>query len=419
MTNPTNDTDPSNQITRPSAPDERTVPLGPYERGASVAEFTQLAQVSAAKQQSAVVQSTPPQPNPKPQAVRKPTPPDWRWMFIAIAVALAASVFLSIGALILVPILSGNLNPVAPTATLVPVVAQESSPTPNPTSTPQFATWDGQQRFTILMMGLDKRPDEKGTAFRTDSMIIVSIDPHTHSIGVLSVPRDLYVSMPPDKAIGSYGYQRINSAYTIGELVKPGYGPQLAVEAVQYNLGIRINSYLVYDFNAVIGAIDAIGGVDIDVAQPIDDPYYPNMYYGYDPLHIPAGHIHMDGALALKYARTRHETDDLDRARRQQQVMMAVRAKVLDLNMLPTLIGRAPGLLNQYGNNIRSGLQLDQMIGLALYAKDVPKTNIHQGVIDWSYVQSITWQGADVLIPERAKIGALLIQIFGPNYTKD
>lgn len=333
------------------------------------------------------------------------------------AVAIVGSIFLSIFVLLLVPLISQGINGHVPTTPLAATPSAE--PTSPPTSTPGVAAWNGHTRFTLLLMGLDKRPGDTGTAFRTDSMILASIDPVSRTIGMLSIPRDLYVTMPQDPVVGSYGLQRVNSAYTIGELVKPGYGPQLAMETVQYNLGIRVDSYVVYDFTSVISAIDAVGGVDIDVPAAINDPAYPNMYYGYDPLHIPAGHIHMDGALALKYARTRHDSDDLDRARRQQQVIMAVRTKVLNLNMLPPLINQAPQLWHQFGDGVRTGLSLDQVASLALYVKDIPKENIHQGVIDWSYVTSVAWNGADVLIPERARIGGLLSQIFGSNYNRN
>jgi polyisoprenyl-teichoic acid--peptidoglycan teichoic acid transferase len=301
-----------------------------------------------------------------------------------------------------------------------------SAETPMPTFMSATATigieiepWDGTERFTILLMGLDKRPGERGTAFRTDSMILVSIDPTTKSIGMLSIPRDLYIELPPDTIVtNSYGLQRVNSAYVIGELVQPGYGPKLAMQTVQYNLGMRIHDYIVFDFSTVIDVIDTVGGVDIDVAFTINDPQYPNMYYGYEPLYIPAGRTHMDGQLALKYARSRHQTSDFDRAKRQQQVITALRDKVLDLNMLPELLVNAPGLWNRLSVNVKTGLTLDQLLRLAVYVKDIPKENIHQGVLDTNYVTPTMWNGAAVLVPNRTSIGPLLVQIFGANYNQ-
>jgi polyisoprenyl-teichoic acid--peptidoglycan teichoic acid transferase len=291
-------------------------------------------------------------------------------------------------------------------------------PMPTPTVGLQLAPWNGKERFTILLLGLDKRPRDTGTAFRTDSMILLSLDPATGSLGMLSVPRDLYVEIPADTVVGSYyGLQRVNTGYYLGEIARPGYGPRLAVQTVQYNLGIRIHDYIVYDFEAVIALIDAVGGIDILVEKAIYDAEYPDMYGGYEPpLSIKAGQQHMDGALALKYARTRHGSSDIERARRQQQVILALRDRVLQQDLIPTLLLNAPALWAKLGNNLRSGLSLEQLLQLALYAKDINPQNVRKGVIDYRYVQDAMWNGQAVLVPNRAAIGGLLSEVFGPNY---
>lgn len=274
--------------------------------------------------------------------------------------------------------------------------------------------WDGESRFTVLLMGLDRRPNETGLAYRTDTMILVSIDPETDSVGILSIPRDLYVEVP------GYGQlQRVNSPMVLGELQQPGYGPQLAMQTVQYNLGIRVHDYIAADFRAVITFIDVIGGIDVEVKRTINDPQYPNMWYGYDPFYITAGQHHLNGDMALKYARTRHDSSDFERAERQQQVLFAVRERILDLNMLPTLITQAPSMLANLRDNVHTGLTLDQMIQLAWYLKDIPAENIHTGVISREYVMGyMTPQGASVLIPNRSKLGELMVSVFGQNYSE-
>lgn len=291
---------------------------------------------------------------------------------------------------------------------------------PQPTATPGLLIepWQGKERFTVLMLGLDKRPNDRGTAFRTDSMILVSIDPTLRKIGMLSIPRDLYVEIPPNTVVGqSYGLQRINTAYFLGETAQPGAGPMLAMQTVQYNLGIRVHDYIVYDFEAVMAAIDAIGGVDITVEREIIDREYPALTCcAYDPLYIQAGRQTMNGELALKYARSRHGTSDFDRARRQQQVIQAMREKILNLELLPGLIAQAPTLWSQFSRHVQSGLSLEQWLQLALYAKDIPAANITQGVIDSQYTQSAWVNGAAVLSPNRAAIGTLLVEVFGINY---
>lgn len=306
--------------------------------------------------------------------------------------------------------------------------AQLATPTltlatfPPATTPPELLiqAWNGVERFNVLLLGLDKRPNDGGTAFRTDSMILISLDPATRSIGVLSIPRDLYVEIPRDTVVGqSYGFQRINTAYFLGERVQEGYGALLAMQAVQYNLGVRVHDYVVFDFQAVINLIDAIGGIEIDVAREIIDREYPDMYTnGYDPLYIAAGRQWMNGDLALKYARSRHGSSDFDRARRQQQVISAVRERILRFEMLPELIVRAPNLWSGLSGHVRSGLALEQWIQLAVYAKDISSENIRYGVIDGRYVQPMMWNGMSVLSPNRAVIGSLLLEVFGANYNQ-
>ena len=277
-----------------------------------------------------------------------------------------------------------------------------------------LAPWDGQSRFTILAMGLDRRPGETGLAYRTDTMMLISIDPNSDTIGILSVPRDLYVEVP-----GYNQLQRVNSPMVLGELQQPGYGPRLAMQTVQYNLGIRVHEYIAVDFNAVITVVDAIGGIDIDVPYDVIDYQMPDLYYGYDPLIVRAGLQHMNGYTALRYARTRHGDSDFQRAERQQQVINAIRDQVMNFNMLPQLIINAPGMLSQLSENVYTGLTVDQMIQLALYVKDIPSANIRTGVIDGRYIMPYTTpQGASVLVPNRSMLGELLIEVFGANYSQ-
>jgi polyisoprenyl-teichoic acid--peptidoglycan teichoic acid transferase len=274
--------------------------------------------------------------------------------------------------------------------------------------------WDGESRFTILMMGLDRRPGESGLAYRTDTMMVVSMDPATDSIGILSIPRDLYVPVP-----GYNEYQRINSAMVLGELQRAGNGPTLAMQTVQSNLGIRINDYVAVDFQAFINFVDTIGGIEITTNYTINDPAYPNMYYGFDPFYLPAGTHQLDGATALKYARTRHGSSDFQRALRQQEVLYAIRDKVLQPGVLAQLIIQSPTLYEQFEEDISTGLMLDQMIQLTLYLKDIPTENISTGVIDQRYISNYTTQsGSQVLIPNRYALGPLLTEVFGETYNE-
>jgi LCP family protein required for cell wall assembly len=245
-------------------------------------------------------------------------------------------------------------------------------------------------------------------------MMIVSLDPATNSIGVLSLPRDLYVQIP-----GYSELQRINSPMVFGETYRAGSGPTLLMQTVQLNMGMRINDYMLVDFDAVITLVDVLGGVDVEIDYTINDATYPNMYYGYDPFYLPAGKHHLNGYNALRFARTRHGASDIQRAERQQQVIYSIRDKVLRADMIPQLLFRAPEIWQNLSDNLYTGLSLEQIIQLGLYVKDVPSENIRMGVMNYQYLRSYeTDSGAQVLIPNRASLGTLMTELFGATYNQ-
>ncbi len=274
--------------------------------------------------------------------------------------------------------------------------------------------WDSESRVTLLLMGLDRRPGEGGLAYRTDTMMLVSYDPLANSLGILSIPRDLYVAVPGYSAL-----QRVNTPMVLGELQQTGFGPELAMQTIQYNLGIRVQEFVVVDFNAFITLVDVLGGVEIDIPYPIYDYEYPDMNYGFDPLIIESGRQTLDGINALKYARTRHNDSDFERARRQQAVLIAMRDHVLNLELLPNLIVQSPTLLATLSDDIYTSLSLDEMIQLALLLPDVPSENIRTGVIDANYITDfVTEDGAAVLVPIRERLAGLMADVFGADYSQ-
>ncbi len=330
----------------------------------------------------------------------------WTWLVIGGAI-------IGVIAVISLIVLSGNNSgPATPLPTATRVFSTGNGPA-TIIPMPVIQAWDGKQRFTVLVMGIDKRPGESGTGFRTDTMILLSIDPSTKSIGMLSIPRDLYVPIP-----GQSDMQRINFAYVLGELDRPGGGPILAMQTVQYNFGIPVSHYVVVSFEAVIGLVDAIGGIDLDVPQAIDDPEYPDMNYGFDPLRIPAGLVHMNGQLALKYARTRHQGTDYDRANRQQQVILAIRKKVLKPDLLPQLVGQAPAIWSTVSKGLITDLTLDQALSIGWYLKDIPADSIHRATLEDKYIQAVQYNGDSVMTPNRNLLSQLMSQVFGPNYSR-
>jgi anionic cell wall polymer biosynthesis LytR-Cps2A-Psr (LCP) family protein len=139
------------------------------------------------------------------------------------------------------------------------------------------------------------------------------------------------------------------------------------------------------------------------------------MDYGFDPLYIPAGTQHMVGALALKYARTRHQDSDFGRAQRQQQVVLAVRDKMLGMG-IAQLVGKAPSFYQQVEQGIRTDMSLDELVQLGLVASEIPSENIHNAVIDGTFVTShLTEAGAQVLILINEKAAPLIEELFYDN----
>lgn len=308
-----------------------------------------------------------------------------------------------------VPVPTPSLTPFGGAGTPVPMGAESSDGgiLATPTITPTF-TPTPPPRFTILLMGGDRRPDEPGEFFRTDVMMLISLDRTTERIGVLSIPRDLYVTIP------GYRSDRINTAYAIGQYT--GQGGALAMQTIAYNFGVQVDAYAAFDFEAFIALIDVIDGIDVVVEQPITDPLYPSMDYGYEPFYLEAGPQHLDGETALKYIRTRHNSDDRERMRRQQQVIAAVREKIGELELGPALLRLGPALWTQLQENIDTDLALDEILRLGAEVIAIPSENYTYGVLSYPYVYATTISGQSVLVPDFSLISGLVAQVFGTPY---
>ncbi|NTW08944.1 MAG: hypothetical protein HGA28_05185, partial [Anaerolineaceae bacterium] len=229
---------------------------------------------------------------------------------------------------------SGNSAEDILSAPMMPVEEVEAKP------------WDGKSRVNVLFMGLDFRDWQVGDIPRSDTMILFTIDPVTRTAGTLTIPRDMWVNIP------DFDYGKINTAYYLGEAYHlPGGGPELAMKTVSEFLGVPVNYYAQVDFNTFTEMIDLIGGVPI--TPEVDIKLERIGTTGYEE-HLKAGEtVTLDGALLLSYARNRYtEGGDFDRSRRQQQVIMAIRDKIVNLNMLPTLITKAPQIYNQLSAGI-------------------------------------------------------------------
>jgi LCP family protein required for cell wall assembly len=299
-----------------------------------------------------------------------------------------------------VPVVNEKTPVVNSAGTAVPV----TSPL-QPSGGPSATQWDGVSRVTVLVMGLDYRDWEAGNYPRTDSMILLTLDPLSKTAGMLSIPRDMWVNIP------NYGYNKINTAYYLAEANRlPGGGPALAVATVESFIGVPINYYAQIDFGAFERIIDEIGGVQLEVKEEITiDPIGKNNTRVLGP----GPHLLM-GPEALAYARARYtEGGDFDRAARQQQVAMAILNRVFKVNMLPTLITKAPVLYQEVSAGVRTNLSLDQVVRLALLLQQIPADNIKRGIIGAGQVEfGKSASGLDILVPLSDKIRLVRDDVF-------
>lgn len=242
----------------------------------------------------------------------------------------------------------------------------------------------------VLVLGMDARPGE-GFATRTDSVMLVGLQPSSIRVSLLSIPRDLFVQVP------GYGEQRVNAVNVLGEMDVPGTGAELASQAIAASFDIQPDRYIRLNFQSFVELVDTVGGVTVDVERAIVDYQYPTADYGTIEVRFDAGSQHLNGERALQYARTRHADDDYQRANRQQQVLTALSLKLLNpLNW--------PGALAVITRSTDTNLTVVDLISQA------PTVLLNAGrfermVIDRDY---ITLSAAGNAAPDYAKLAPWL-----------
>jgi len=298
---------------------------------------------------------------------------------VAIAIAIGAYTFLKgfvasmemVNLPGLAVVDSPNATPVgndAPQPVIEEEVKAPESNLPEP--------WDGASRVNILFLGLDER-DLDTDAPRSDTMILFTIDPASKTAGMLSIPRDMWVNIP-----GGFGYGKINTAFALGEQYKlPGGGPGLSMKTVEQFLGVPVHYYGQIDFHAFEEAIDAMGGLYMCVDTKVRvDPIGPKPKQPFEK-----GCSVRHGYMVLAYARDRKTTEggDVDRARRQQEVIMALRDQVLSPQNFPDMVKLAPDIYNEASQGLRTNLSFEEMLKLARLATQIDVSQIRQGVINY------------------------------------
>lgn len=285
---------------------------------------------------------------------------------------------------------------------------------------PEKLKGEGDGRVNILLLGIGD-PGHAGETL-TDTIMVASYDPKTKDVAMLSLPRDLYV-----KVYGSM--VKINTAYYYGEQNKKDSGPEVAKQTVSQVLGIPIHYFIRVDFTGLKQAVDTVGGVDVVVPKTLVDPEYPcekneSLSCGYS---VMAGPQHFNGSAALKYVRCRKGDcgDDFGRARRQQDILVALRQKATTLSFFSNP-AKINDVLQIIGNNVRTDLQLNEIERLAEIAKGVDTAKITNTVLDNSnngLVKTAMVGDASVVIPSAginnySAIQAYVRQLLVDGYIK-
>ncbi len=295
-----------------------------------------------------------------------------------------------------------------PTATYTPTVTH--TPTATPTPVDPWENFAGPSEpssteiprpvrpiefpdgtLNVVLLGSDQRPYTAG--LRTDTIMIVSLNPSAGTATVLSIPRDLYVYVPGARM------DRVNTSWGWG-------GAERVKQTLLYNFGVQVDRFVLVNFWGFMDIVDTLGGIDVEVTGYLTDEC-GGTWYRFAP-----GTYHMDGWTALCYVRMRKTTGDFDRLRRQQEVMLAIFRKVVSLGGL----SKVPDLYEVYRGMVETDVALGDALPLVPLAVDVVADSaaLRQFAIERSMVDP--WRtpgGAAVLLPNREAMQILLEEAFG------
>jgi LCP family protein required for cell wall assembly len=247
-------------------------------------------------------------------------------------------------------------------------------------------------RTNILILGIRGENDPNG-GLLSDTMIIASIKPEENKAALISVPRDLWVEMPEHNY-----YQKINYAYALGQKENYGGGGLACSKKIISDIsGLPIHYAFSVDFAAFKEIIDTLGGVTIYLDKPFSDPFR----FAEGTISLPAGSQNIDGETALLYARARYGSSDFDRARRQQQILLGIENKAMNLGVLANPL-KITAILKTIGKHVRTDMELWELQELLEIKKEMDNPEIIRKVFDTSeqgllYASNI--EGSYVLLP--------------------
>jgi LCP family protein required for cell wall assembly len=302
--------------------------------------------------------------------------------FLVAGVAGAGSYFL--------PVLTAAVAITGHTSELPSPSAGGAAPAPAPNAP-----------FTVLLLGSDDDAKFSKDHVLTQSMILVRVTPATHHVAMLSIPRDLWVP------ISSGGTAKIDAAYSDG-------GARTAIATVEQDFNVHVDHYVWTGLRGLIALVDAVGGVDMVASNPVMDDFYPRDLdtsnpYAYQRVAVLPGAQHMNGAEALQYVRSRHGDlrEDFGRSERQQQLLLALRAKTKGMSAanLPDLAGALNGEMS-------TDMSIGQLISLLPLVSGLATTDIERIILLPPYTHGGDIAGQSVVLPDWTLIRPLVAQTF-------
>lgn len=324
----------------------------------------------------------------------------------------------------------------ATAATATPGESVDPGDTPVPATTPEGSAlpqvsippWNGTDRLNILLIGSDQRQGD--VTHNTDTLIVVSIDPTSKDVVMFSLPRDTVdVPVPPGPARRVYGsiYRgKINSFWSSvrhrddlfpGDPKRnlPGYN---GLKAILGNLyGLDIKYFVEVNFDGFRQVINLMGGVTINVQMPVSDDRFPAFVNGssdgFRRIYIPSGIQHMDGTEALRYARSRHGSNDFDRAVRQQRVLLSLREQMDPQALIPQL----PTLVQAFQQTVKTDIPVNQLAPLLGLASEIDTKNIRSYVFSPPFYQKeyLNSPRGYIIDPYIARIRSAVHEAFTSN----
>lgn len=243
----------------------------------------------------------------------------------------------------------------------------------------------GSDRINILVLGIDS-PDGKFNA-RSDTIVLVSLDPKTQTISALSIPRDTYVN------IAGHGKDKINAANELG-------GYDLTVKTVSDLLGVQIDHYAITNFSGFMKIIDTLGGVDLDVEKDMHYRTYNGM------IDLKKGYQHLNGNKALQYVRFRHDAlGDISRTQRQQKFMLALASEF----MKPQTLLKLPTLLPEISSAVKTDLSFRDILALASTIKSFDLKRINTQTLPGNFINI---KGISYWYVEADKAKQVILDVF-------